>query len=316
MERKYYIYKIINVINKKVYIGQTLNPNTRWSNHQWYAKNKPAQYIHRAMAKYGIENFNFEIISEYLSKEEVDLAEDKFINEFNSRNKEFGYNIKPGGHLRGIWKHSEETKQKFKLNWKIYHPPESIEKTAAANRGKKRPPASEERKRKIGEANKIALKGKKQSEETIQKRVESIAEKYGDKKCNVPNCDREDGYKHDGIRYCELHIQRLLKYGTTDLPKRVAHNKGKSLSEETKNKLSNSLKGRKVWNKGVSHSEETKKKLSNILKGQEPPNKIQFTKEEIESIKKDSRSYRKLAAEYGVSTTVIMRIKKQCLDTY
>ena len=41
-----------------------------------------------------------------------------------------------------------------------------------------------------------------------------------------------------------------------------AWNKGVSLSEEQKEKMSKSLKGRKAWNKGMHLSEETKKKIS------------------------------------------------------
>lgn len=61
----------------------------------------------------------------------------------------------------------------------------------------------------------------------IDKRVETMAIKYGDKKCNAPGCERTDGYKHEGVRYCEQHIQRMIKYRTLELPKRIPHNKGK-----------------------------------------------------------------------------------------
>ena len=44
-------------------------------------------------------------------------------------------------------------------------------------------------------------------------------------------------------------------------------NKGISLSDETKNKISLSLIGNKPWNKGIPHSEETKQKISSINKG-------------------------------------------------
>lgn len=286
MGKKYHIYKITNIANNKVYIGQSINPKDRWRNHLWYANNKQEQYIHCAMAKYGVDKFTFEVIDECNSQQEVDEAEDKYINQYNSRDKEFGYNLKPGGHLRGEWKQSEETKKMMSEKWHSDHPREGIEKTAAANRGQKRAPASEERKRKIGEANAIALKGKKQSQEMIQKRIESIALKYGDKTCNAPGCDRTDGYKYEGIRYCQQHIQRLIKYGTLKLPERVAHNKGQPLSEETKKKLSESLKGREVHNT------------------------TKFTEDQITLILSDNRSSRKLAIELNVGRKAIERIRR------
>ena len=36
----HYLYKITNVINNKVYIGQTNSPNYRWYQHCSYAKKK------------------------------------------------------------------------------------------------------------------------------------------------------------------------------------------------------------------------------------------------------------------------------------
>lgn len=43
--------------------------------------------------------------------------------------------------------------------------------------------------------------------------------------------------------------------------------KGKKLSEETKRKLSDALKGKPTWNKGKHLSDEHKQKMSDALKG-------------------------------------------------
>src|SRR5208282_6002188 len=60
----HYLYRITDALNNKVYIGQTVDNKKRWMQHKSYAKNpeKTGQYIHRAMNKYGVENFTFEII--------------------------------------------------------------------------------------------------------------------------------------------------------------------------------------------------------------------------------------------------------------
>ena len=55
------IYKITNLINNKVYIGQSVHPERRWHEHIW-GNNKYKSYIHSAIKKYGVENFLFEII--------------------------------------------------------------------------------------------------------------------------------------------------------------------------------------------------------------------------------------------------------------
>lgn len=45
------------------------------------------------------------------------------------------------------------------------------------------------------------------------------------------------------------------------------HNQGKHLSDETRRKMSESLKGRHAWNKGKQHNAETRKKISESNKG-------------------------------------------------
>ena len=51
-----HIYKITNLINKKIYIGlSTSSSNNRWKSHLWSAKNNAIQAIDRAIYKYGKE---------------------------------------------------------------------------------------------------------------------------------------------------------------------------------------------------------------------------------------------------------------------
>lgn len=53
------IYKITNLINGNIYIGQSKDPETRFKQH--INGNNPS-LIHLAIKKYGEENFSFEII--------------------------------------------------------------------------------------------------------------------------------------------------------------------------------------------------------------------------------------------------------------
>ena len=107
----HYLYKITDTLNNKVYIGQTVDNKKRWLQHKAYAKapEKTGQYIHRAMAKYGIENFTFEIIATALTQEDTNETESILIKQYDSRNKDRGYNLMIGGSHGG---HSEETKEK------------------------------------------------------------------------------------------------------------------------------------------------------------------------------------------------------------
>lgn len=94
----HYLYRITNCLNNKVYIGQSDNANRRWAYHKNQAtKKKPAQYINRAMKKYGIDNFQFEVIATCLTQEDADEIEVLLIQQYDSRNNENGYNIKSGG---------------------------------------------------------------------------------------------------------------------------------------------------------------------------------------------------------------------------
>ena len=68
-----YIYKIVNKVNNKCYIGQTIRHyGQRWRNHRSEAFNvNSAKYdypLYRAIRKYGLENFDFIIIEECNNK--------------------------------------------------------------------------------------------------------------------------------------------------------------------------------------------------------------------------------------------------------
>lgn len=86
------IYKITNILNQKVYIGQSKNIENRWKAHKC---SKDNSIIHLAFKKYGLSNFIFEVIEEC----PVELLNEKeiyWINIYNSL-APFGYNMVPGG---------------------------------------------------------------------------------------------------------------------------------------------------------------------------------------------------------------------------
>ena len=121
-----YIYKITNKINNKIYIGMSSNVDNRWKyGHVLTAKklidNIDIGYkslLYDAMKKYGIENFNIEIIEE-CPIEKMGEREEYWINKLNSRDRNIGYNIcrggcrGPGGPMFAGHHHSEETKAKM-----------------------------------------------------------------------------------------------------------------------------------------------------------------------------------------------------------
>lgn len=92
------IYKITNIINKKIYIGQSINIQKRWNKEKSSAYNiNDDSYntlLSKAFRKYGIDNFIFEIIEE-CPKELLDEKEKYYITYFDSYNN--GYNATTGG---------------------------------------------------------------------------------------------------------------------------------------------------------------------------------------------------------------------------
>lgn len=88
------IYKITNLINNKVYIGQSINIESRWTHHKNYETNKSHYPLYCAFKKYGIENFKFEII-ELCSIDKLNTQEQYWINFYDSYKN--GYNLTIGG---------------------------------------------------------------------------------------------------------------------------------------------------------------------------------------------------------------------------
>lgn len=88
------IYKITNKINNKCYIGQSKNILKRWkTEYKWYKINN---HLQSAFKKYGIENFDFEIIEECESNL-LNEREKFWIGIYNSFDRNFGYNKTLGG---------------------------------------------------------------------------------------------------------------------------------------------------------------------------------------------------------------------------
>lgn len=92
-----YIYKITNLINNKIYIGQTIHSiEKRFNRHIIDSKNKNTR-IARAIKKYGADNFAITIIDTAYSQQELNEKEIFWIKFFNSTDISIGYNITFGG---------------------------------------------------------------------------------------------------------------------------------------------------------------------------------------------------------------------------
>jgi group I intron endonuclease len=145
------IYKITNTLDQKVYIGRTIQKlvTSRWAVHKSLAKTDEG-YLYRAIRKYGLDNFKFEILLDNVqTKEELAFFEKKYISIYDSFNPKFGYNMTSGGENYTL---SIEARQKIsEANKNRIIKPETRKKHSDFHTGLK---ASDETKKKMSDTHK------------------------------------------------------------------------------------------------------------------------------------------------------------------
>lgn len=176
----YTVYQHKNKINGKIYIGITSQePEKRWRKGEGYIS---SPHFYSAIQKYGWDNFEHNILFAELTREEACQKEQELIKQFNSMDREYGYNSTSGG---DIFTMNEETKQK-------------LSQSMMGNKNGLGHPCSEEKKKKISEAQ----KGRSFTEEHKQKLSEAA------KKRHVPCSDEKKktlskNYPRKKQVYCE-----------------------------------------------------------------------------------------------------------------
>lgn len=97
----YSIYAITNMVNKKIYIGKTIQtPNTRFNNHKLGARDGSTTILHKAIRKYGEQNFKLEVIFVVFNEHDLSYYEQYFISTMNTcvlDKGHYGYNMTRGG---------------------------------------------------------------------------------------------------------------------------------------------------------------------------------------------------------------------------
>ena len=122
-ERYCEIYKIINISNGKIYVGQAVSHILNHKRYRPYGhegrfrchiseafstKKNQSHYLNNAIRKYGVADFVVELI-EYCEIDKSDERESYYIKELNSLYPN-GYNLKNGGN---VFTHSDESKKRL-----------------------------------------------------------------------------------------------------------------------------------------------------------------------------------------------------------
>jgi group I intron endonuclease len=162
------IYKATNKINGKVYIGKTTNSLEERIKGHIFNSIKPYSHFTKALAKYGPENFSWEILCDAKGKPKdvLDALEIYYIAKHRLILGSYNvYNMTKGGDGGDTFsgkKHSKETKKKISEAHKGNCISEETKKKISES--KKGKPAwnkgvsrTEEEKKKIKEATKIAM---------------------------------------------------------------------------------------------------------------------------------------------------------------
>lgn len=90
------VYKLTNLINQKVYIGQAVDIGERFKQHTkcGLGIDTPSNMLYTAMLKDGVENFTFEVLEE-CERGQLNDREKYYIDFY--RAQEHGYNMSRGG---------------------------------------------------------------------------------------------------------------------------------------------------------------------------------------------------------------------------
>jgi group I intron endonuclease len=160
MTRRFFVYRITNTENGKLYIGKTFDPATRLAGHKWQMKNGHQTPVHRAMRRYGVDAFLFEVLAGFPIEDDALAFERELIRTLRTRDRQRGYNVSEGGDGPSGVRPSEETRSKMRASHRArvmrdgppVLTPDARARIGNALRGRKRGPMSEETKAKLREA--------------------------------------------------------------------------------------------------------------------------------------------------------------------
>ena len=297
------IYKIINTVNGKAYIGQTYRDvETRVFKEHLRGHSSNCRGLSNAVKKHGANNFTYEILHDGIIPEFLDDLEREAIEKFNTVSP-YGYNLTTGGEggspseetrrkisasLKGKT-FSQETRRKIsEANTGRKHSEEFRRKMSEAHTGKKRGPLPEETRRKISEANtgeKNHLFGKQLSPEHRRKIGEANAGKKRSEKTRRKMSAHQKSPEHcrkiseakRGKKYSQAAYRNIAEANRK-------HFKGKKLSPKHRRRISEA-------NTGKKRPAEFSRKMSEVSKNRTPEHRRKLFESAQSPQKKEGYQY-------------------------
>jgi group I intron endonuclease len=248
-----YIYRILNKITKKCYIGETKSKDVvwRWNQHkQKIESNKGCPALRDAVKKYGIENFEFSVLIICFDDERFKY-EREYIRKYNSVVPN-GYNITNGGEGGGFQgkTHTDQVKNiiKDKLKQKYIDNPELKKQMSERNkilmsdheiREKiKNGIANSEKWKKVIEENRRGNYKKIKHNEESKKKISESLKKYHSKNIKVMNnliveCHDKRGKK---VKQYDTNNNLLNEYNSIRVASRNSSVPSSTIRYHIKNK--------------------------------------------------------------------------------
>ena len=253
------VYKIVNVVNGKFYIGSLVDIENRWKSHihELNLNQHNNSHLQNAWNKYGAENFRLEVV-EITDINTVRERETFYLKNTNCTNADIGYNILDNANIGLGVKSSDEVRKKLS---------NSCRGEKNGHYGKCHSNETKERISKIK---------REKGAEIRQARLQQwISEQPI---CEV--CKKIMTVKYGSGRFCSTECKNAyMSIIQKSKPHAAEHNKkvsealkGKKFSTEHKAKISELAKNRMSTPEnnpmyGKHHSDETKAHWSEVRKG-------------------------------------------------